>query len=247
MAKLDKKFQRIFAGDVPPNNILAEFGSLKDGTVSYSDDISEIQSRSAWVDGFQSALINNYTPTVQDLNSLFYVITRQISYLQQQGLTEWSSEITYYQGSLVLEYVWTDYRRGVAIFESLSDDNYNNALSNTSKWRCIKTNISSGYISSAPGMSLDISYNDYLFTIYQTISTPADCYLPTPNNGLKGRQIIVSNRYYAPPTLRPIRIYVKDLSTIDGNSYITLTKSGGHANFICSGSSWHLIDNLSPA
>jgi hypothetical protein len=247
MAKITKKYQRIFAGDVPANNILAEFGSLKDGSIAYSDDPAEIQSRTAWVDGLQSALINNYNPAVQDINSLLYVITRQISYLQQQGLTEWSSLVTYYEGSLVLKYVWSDYRRGVAIFESLTNDNLNNQLSDLTKWRCIKTNIITAYVTGAGGISTDISYDDYFYTVYTHSSSPISVYLPTASNGLKGRTVIVSNRWYSPPTLRVVRVYVKDSSTIDGNAFITLPKSGAHAHFICSGSSWHLIDNLSPA
>ena len=88
MTKIARKHQKLFATSVPVTNTIAQFGSLKAAAPAYSDDPDTIQALDAFDEGFASAVINNKAPTVQDMNGLFYLLTRQIAYLMQAGVAE---------------------------------------------------------------------------------------------------------------------------------------------------------------
>jgi hypothetical protein len=240
MAKIAKKYQRVFAGDIAPNNVIAEFGSLKAGSIAYSNDPDEIQSRTAWGDGLQSAMINNYNPAIQDINALLYLITRQIACIQQQGIPEWSADITYYVGSLVMESIAGDYRNGTVIFESLVNDNLNNALSDLAKWKIIKSSVICNYVTGA-GLSTDIAYTDFMFSVFDASGSPVVINLPTPASGLTGREIIVQNKWADATNNKKVRVYVKNSSTIEGNAYIEIPYINAYARFICDGSAWYVL------
>jgi hypothetical protein len=110
MPKITKKFQRIFCGDVPANNVVAQFGSLKAASPTYSSDPAIIQNLAAWGSGWSGAVINNSAPALQDMNSLFYVLTRQIAYLMQTGVAEYDASTIYYIGSLAYDGVGRIYK-----------------------------------------------------------------------------------------------------------------------------------------
>lgn len=133
MPKIQKKIPKIFCGDVPPNNVVAQFGSLKAGSPAYSSDPSVIQSLPAWGGGWSGAVVANSAPALQDLNSLFYVITRQLAYFNQSGIPEWDAGETYYIGSVV--------QLNSIIYISTINDNLNQALT-TSAWQVVySTNV----------------------------------------------------------------------------------------------------------
>jgi len=128
MAKLTREMQKIFCGDVPPNNVVAVFGSLKNGTPTFTDDVTAIQALPAYGAGWAGATVLNQAPALQDMNALQYLFSRQLAYLFQAGIPEWNSETTYYVGS------WATDSAGVP-YVSLGNNNLNNALTDATKWK----------------------------------------------------------------------------------------------------------------
>ena len=127
MDKIVVKNQRIFAGSSGATGNISQFGSYKAGATIYSEDISTLQNLSAWTTGMTGACSATNVPTIQDLNALFYVLTRQLAYLMQSGIPEWKATITYYIGSIVSNCAGD-------IYISVIDDNLNQALTDSTKW-----------------------------------------------------------------------------------------------------------------
>lgn len=84
-----------------PEGQIAKFGSQAAGTPAYSSDLGQIQSLSQYLDGWLSASVSDKSPTAQDFNALFYLITHQLATLIQCGVPEYVEEVTYFTGSLV--------------------------------------------------------------------------------------------------------------------------------------------------
>lgn len=127
MPKIIKKSQRVFCADVPANNVVSQYGSLKAGSPNYSSDPDIIQDLPAWGNGWSGAVIANSAPALQDLNSLFYVITRQLGYLVQTGVAEWDENTVYYIGSIV-----NNGSGGLIV--SIADD-HSAPISDVTKWQ----------------------------------------------------------------------------------------------------------------
>ncbi len=127
MDKIVTKSQKIFAGASGATGNISQFGSYKAGSTIYSEELATIQSLSAWTTGLTGACSATNVPTIQDLNGLFYVLTRQLAYLMQSGIPEWKATITYYIGSIVSNATGD-------IYISMIDDNLNQALTDSSKW-----------------------------------------------------------------------------------------------------------------
>lgn len=98
MTKLIRKHQKVFAKDANSNE-LSIFGSLKAGIPAYSNDPDNIQS-AEYLRGLFGAVIGDNSPAIEDHNSLFYLFSRQLAYLFQQGIAEWDSATEYHTGSL---------------------------------------------------------------------------------------------------------------------------------------------------
>ena len=98
MAKITRKFQKVFAND--STNKVAKFGSLKDGSPAFSKDPDDIQSLQAFLDGWNGAVVGNNSPALEDDNAIKFLTTYQLAYLMQQGIAEWNAATTYYIGSL---------------------------------------------------------------------------------------------------------------------------------------------------
>lgn len=128
MAKLVRKTQKIFASGSAQNQVTS-FGSIKAGAVDYTKDVADIQTE-AFEGGWSSAVQDDYAPYRQDRNAVDFVTTSQLAYVFQEGLPEYDAGTTYYKGS------WVKGNDGDAfsIYESLSDDNIGNALSDEEKW-----------------------------------------------------------------------------------------------------------------
>lgn len=129
MAKITRKLQKIFGGSLTPTNNIAQFGSLKAGSIAYDDDPDVIQDLSAYDNGWAAAVVNNNAPALQDRNALDYLFSRQIAYIGQAGVAEYSADVTYYTGSLATD------GNGI-IYRSIDDDNVGNALSDNDYWQC---------------------------------------------------------------------------------------------------------------
>jgi hypothetical protein len=143
MAKITRKTQKVFGGSLTATNNIAKFGSLKIGAAAYSLDPDDIQT-SEYDNGLAASLINNNAPTLQDLNSLFFLLSRQIAYQMQTGVPEYDAGTTYYIGSLVND------GNGV-IYKSLTDANVGNALSDATKWNYNRSLTPAGVITPFAG------------------------------------------------------------------------------------------------
>lgn len=129
MPKLTRYKQKIFCGDVPFQNNIAVFGSLKEGTPLFSASPDDIQSKTAYGLGWSGAAVYNQAPALQDMNALQYLFSRQLAYLMQSGVAEYLATESYYLGSVVSS--------SGTLYKSLVDDNLNQSLADNTKWECI--------------------------------------------------------------------------------------------------------------
>lgn len=143
MAKLVRRLQKIFGGSLVASNNIAKFGSLRISSPAYSLDPLDIQT-TEYLNGWAAALWDNKSPALQDMNALFYLITRQMAYQFQAGIPEYDATTTYYTGSIV------NNGYGV-IYRSLADDNTGNALSDSTKWVYTRSLARAGLISPYAG------------------------------------------------------------------------------------------------
>ena len=131
MVRLTRKDMKVFAGSATNNSV---FGSLQAGNPTITNDVEQIQSLAAWKNGWNDAtMTSEKLPPLEDLQTVSYVTTYQQAYLMQEGLPEWSATVTYYKGCLAKEVTLT----GFKIYNSLTDNNTGNALSDTSNWKLI--------------------------------------------------------------------------------------------------------------
>jgi len=231
MAKIARKHQKIFGGDLTATNNISKFGSLAEGTPEYSDDPDLIQVRSAYGNGFASSIIGNFAPCLQDFNALFFLITRQLSYLFQAGISEWLSTTSYYIGSLVHD------GTGV-IYVSLSDTNLNQAFTVASKWMPLTPN--SVYTETRESITYHVTNSDFIILVNAAggyaSSTPI-FHLPVPSSLNAGRTVIFKQqcaRTYTDKT----RIYADDASTIDGAAYVVLEENYTAKSITSNGTNW---------
>ena len=129
MAKITRALQTIFGGSLTQGltSTIPDFGSLAAGTPTASGNPVTMQT-AAWLGGWASAVVGNHSPALEDMNTAFYILSRQIAYLMQQGAAEWDSGTTYYHYGLALD------PAGTGLYESQQDTNLNHALSDTSWW-----------------------------------------------------------------------------------------------------------------
>lgn len=102
MAKLTR-ITNILFGSSAPSQTIEQFGSFTlDSVPNYTTDPAVIQARSAWVNGWTTAInAGNKAPYVQDQNAVDYVFSYQLSYLFQAGIPEWDTATVYYTNSVV--------------------------------------------------------------------------------------------------------------------------------------------------
>lgn len=91
---LDRKYQKIFGGSLTPTGNISIYGTKKEGNVSYSDNLDLIQSNN-WLLGMIGGTSSDKAPYLQDLNGIFYTITKQLAYIFQAGISEWNSQTEY--------------------------------------------------------------------------------------------------------------------------------------------------------
>ena len=117
MAKIVRVTQNQF-GDLGPSGDFGIFGSKANPPQTFSMDPTQIQSLTAFRQGWGASIIGNYEPPLEDMNSLFLLAFRQICYMFQEGISEYDSGTTYFTGSIVKE-------NGV-VYNSLVDNNVGN-------------------------------------------------------------------------------------------------------------------------
>ena len=225
--KITRKNQQIFAGAVAPTNVVAQFGSFKAGVSAYSQDPDIIQARAAWGAGFSSAVVTNDAPCIQDLNALFFLVTRQIAYIMQQGISEYNAATPYFIGSIVHDGVG-------GLYMSVSDTNVNVALTDSTKW----LNYYSKKIT-----EVDVSYTvlnaDWFIRFIAGAAQTGDkITLPTPSATNKGREVIIKNMSSA--YISYLEINVTGGSTIDGSSAIYINQYVTK-RLVCDGTNWNVV------
>jgi len=128
MPKLDRAVQKIFASTAGVNEI-EQIGSLRNGSVNYTTDPVVLQALSQYEDGLVAIVSSDkYIPALEDINAIYFLLTRQLAYLFQEGVAEWDDETTYFINSIVKKPGTAD------LYFSLVDDNLNHALTDTSYW-----------------------------------------------------------------------------------------------------------------
>lgn len=131
MSKIMRQTAEIFASQASTAQI-AQFGSLAaNAPMVYSGLTATpagIQALANWLQGWFSGVEGAASPAIEDLNGYCFVMAYQIAYCLQTGVAEWDSGTTYFIGSVVNDGHGN-------LYVSLTDNNLNNALTNTSNWR----------------------------------------------------------------------------------------------------------------
>lgn len=129
MPRLARKNIKVFAGSATNNGV---FGSLQANNPTITSDVEQIQSLTAWGEGWNAATeTSEELPPLEEIQGVEYVTTYQQAYIMQEGVPEWAATVTYYKGSLTKEVTSTGFR----IYNSLTDNNTGNLLSDTSNWK----------------------------------------------------------------------------------------------------------------
>jgi hypothetical protein len=127
MAKLSRVLQKVF-GSSGGGSEFGEIGSLAAGSPVYSKDLDTIQSLTQYLEGlFALTASGAEPPRVQDINSLYLLITSQLKYLFQAGVPEYIATEDYYIGSIC--------QVAGVLYTSIADANTGNAVSDASKWK----------------------------------------------------------------------------------------------------------------
>lgn len=155
MSKLTRFFQKVFANAANANE-LAQYGSFAAGVpAQYSGGTVNpdlVQALANFDRGLFGATIGNGSSLLQDTNAMYYLVTRQIAYVMQQGTAEWDVSTTYFIGSLASS--------GGIVYRSVADNNVGNAVSDAANWApmlfagLVTQNDSAGSFAVVSGQSL---------------------------------------------------------------------------------------------
>jgi hypothetical protein len=228
MAKITRKHQKIFAGDVSPTGVVATFGSKKAAAIAYSSDPDVIQSLAAWGTGWADAVISNYAPTIQDLNAVCNVFTRQLAYIFQNGVPYWNAATTYYIGSIASNDVDT-------LYMSASDANLNKAFTLSANW----INFHSRKVTTVTSLDYVVLNADWYVRVTATADlTNNSVILPVPSTQLIGRVVII--KYLQTEAASHLIVSVSGGSKISNLSTIPLDRYQV-LKVVCNGTNWETI------
>lgn len=129
MAKITRETQKIFANAAANNGV---FGSGQLGTKVISNDLAVLQGLAAWDSGWLDAVLGTKKfPPLEEFQSLNFINTYQLSYLFQEGVSEYDAGTTYYINS------WVKKTGTNQLYASLTDTNLGNALTDPVEWKLI--------------------------------------------------------------------------------------------------------------
>ena len=128
MAKIQRVVQYIFGNQ---SNDIVQFGSEASNNITRTLDVKLIQTLNAWANGWRSALIGSQKATLQDQNSVNYVVTSQLANIFQDGIPIYNADTTYYTACICREDTTTQ------LYKSLTDSNVGNALTDTAHWQLL--------------------------------------------------------------------------------------------------------------
>lgn len=130
MSKLERKNHKVFGINATETKV-GQFGSANATTKITTKDVEKIQALDAWEQGWEAGAVgNNRYPTQQERTGVDYEHSYQIGYMLQEGIPEWNKDTTYNKGSIIK--LVSDTK--IVLYNSLQDNNKNNALTNTDYW-----------------------------------------------------------------------------------------------------------------
>jgi hypothetical protein len=224
MPKIARKHQKIFSSSAINNG---QFGSAIAGTKVTTNDLDVIQALTAFDEGWQSAILGNKRPALEEMQGLHYLTTTQLAYLFQEGLSEWDVSTTYYQYGIVKK------TGTYELYGSLVNDNTGNALpiqTDDANWKYL------GDLSNLVNIGTEISlvYNDTgVANAYQLGATQTN-----PSSYTDGLVVIfkAANSSTAASTIQVAALGTKNLTLSDGTAisneiiqnqyYIAIYRSG---------------------
>ncbi len=178
MTKLERAKQEVFANQAGSRQI-TEFGTAKAEDPVYTKDVSQIQN-SNFLYGWNSALLPDKAPWMEDMNALFYAITRQLAYLYQEGVPEYDPNTEYSQNALA---------RGIGsatIYYSKIPENTGNSLNDNNYWGVLLDS------------SLTTDLKSYIDTQIQNIQTEIQEQVPDYSQGITVPFPTTGSRFTAP-------------------------------------------------
>lgn len=225
MAKITRATQKIF-GSTAGTDQIAKFGSLAAAApVRYTGAAAtpaNIQALSQYLSGWSSAVLGGNSPAIEDMNALCWLFARQLAYIFQAGIPEWDSATTYYIGSIAQDGSGNQYI-------SRTDDNLNNALTDTTNWAPFSTSFLPRTITGADSLIAA----DAGKVVQLNPSAAFNLQLPNP--------ALVANKI----------IRLKDISGVMGTFNVTLVRFGSEtveflaSNYIlkANAGSWNLYSD----
>ena len=170
MPRLARKNIKVFAGSATNNGV---FGSLQANNPTITSDVEQLQSLNAWGQGWNAATeTSEELPPLEEIQGVEYVTTYQQAYIMQEGIPEWAATVTYYKGCLAKEVTSTGFR----IYNSLTDNNTGNLLSDTSNWKKV---IDSDDLYAFDSAVVHDTGNETIAGVKTFSSSPL---VPTPSN-----------------------------------------------------------------
>ena len=143
---------QLFAGNyygVSGQTAIGQFGSAT-STPAYTTNPANIQN-SAYNGGWASAVIGVNQPTLEDMNSLFYLFSYFLTYFSQRGIPEWdSSGNTYYGYNAIVNNSNTaNGPIGIYVSQAGTSSNNTGLLTNPAAWLPLGTAITGANICKA--------------------------------------------------------------------------------------------------
>jgi hypothetical protein len=234
MAKITRKNQKIFGQNALSGQI-GVFGSLAAGSPATTTDPETIQSLSNYLAGWFSGVVGSNSPAIEDVNALAYLYSYQLAYLMQAGIPEYNANTTYYIGSFV--------QSAGVIYQSITDNNISNAVSNGTYWQkgLSETSLLDSSISAsklALGNSGRMNFLSKTTTYSAVIGDYVSCSgtftvtLPTAV-GVSGQKICIKNIGSG-----KITIATTSSQTIDQYNSLSLCSLNDYVELISNGSNW---------
>ncbi len=221
MAKITRKIQKIF-GSTAGTNERGVIGSFAAASPTYSTDVDTMQSLAGYLVGWFNIAAGPTSPCIEDMNSLDYVLSYNIAYLQQAGIAEWYATTTYYIGSLVND------GTGI-IYISQTNTNLGNTPTNSSSaWKRLGDPATSATIIADPAPTVNNTQTVYF------VDTSAGAFsfsLPTLG------------------TVKGVTFTIKDIGGLCSANPVTLVAGepieGGSTSYQCAADygSWVLVSD----
>ena len=129
---------------------ICEFGTPATGSPVYTNNITTLQSSSAWLSGWAAETIASNRPFLEDMNAVCAVFAYMIAYQFQAGVPEYDSGTTYYTNSIV--------NYSGILYTSLVDNNIGNTPAIGSYWTTTIQSEVTGAVKVYAGASAPTGY-----------------------------------------------------------------------------------------